>query len=359
MGRSKSWTEKEKEFLEDQWGKLTLPGLAKKLGRTEQAIKLKARRLGMGDARQHYNGFTLHSLATILGIDYKKIVNWVDRYDFPVKEKAFVREKVMVVSEKDFWKWAEANKEMIDFSKVESNTFGLEPQWMKDKRNADIIKARKIKKANETHWSDEEDKILIGMLKAMCYTYTDIARRINRSEGGIKVRIQKLKLKLRPVKAQKVYPDELVNRPNNNFRKPYTNEEKQLIRDMCKAKCTIIEIDKALGSERSFSSLKNQVKKLGVKPQPMDEYTDEQVNLIVTLLGKGHSIADIAERVDRTANGVRGKLERMGYHFKNGVPIPPQPQKTFEEIMMERFEQGDKYETDVHSSRTRSISVRE
>lgn len=327
MGRNKSWTNEEKEFLEERWGQMTLPGIAKKLGKSEDATKIMAGRMGLGDSRKNYDGFTLHYLAGLLNMDYKRIMNWVERYDFPAKEKVFVREKVWVVKENSFFKWAEANKEMIDFSKVEPNTFGAEPQWLKDKRNADLMKALKVKKANETPWSDNEDRILKGMLKAMCYTYGDIALRVGRTEGAVKSRIRSLRLKLRPIKAQVTYPEELTNNQTKSSRKPWTNEEDQIIKDICENKGTIIDIAKALESDRSFSAVKNRVRKLGMKPHPLDEYRDEHVALIIELVGKGYSMGDIAERIGKTALGVRGKLERMGYHFKNGVPIPPQSEK--------------------------------
>jgi hypothetical protein len=393
----KNWTIEEVNSLEESWGKYSLSTISKRLGRTEQAIKQKAFKLGLGNPVDNYGGFTLHALSKYLKVDYKRIINWVERYDFPVKTKKFTSEKrIQVVKEKDFWKWLEANKQMVDFSKIEPNSFGNEPDWFRAKRDADYIKARKVKKSNESAWTKEEDNILKGMLSAFIYTYTDISNRLNRSQGAIKTRIRKLELQARPVRSDNLYPDDVIlsayERPhwteeeiqrlielgsnhkynivelsfvlgrtvtsvrdkirvdqlevqlkeykaprgtNGRFtkdplqaqlpvkeiRKSWTKEEDHTIKQMCEEQHTIVDISTQLN--RTLGSVKNRLRKLGVTARTIDEYTPNQVALIEAMIMKGHCLEDIGERIGRSALGVRGKLERMGYKFKNGVPIPP------------------------------------
>jgi DNA-binding NarL/FixJ family response regulator len=173
----------------------------------------------------------------------------------------------MVVQYKDFWKWAEKNKQMLDFSKIEKGILGPEPAWVEVKRNADFIKKRKIKKSVNDPWTTEEENILRGMLNAYTYTYPEIAQRLNRSEGAIKRRILDLGLKARPIRF-----------PNHT------------------------------------------------------KYTPQEVELIVSLFDKGHCLEDIASRINKSALGIRGKLERMGYKFRNGVPFKKE-QKSDKELL--------------------------
>lgn len=253
---ARRWTKEEIVYLQTKWGTVSIRHMSKKLNRSINAIKIKAQRLGLGDPSLHYDGITLHQLSLALNISYNILRNWEKSYGFPVKQKVFVNKmRVRVVTYDDFWKWAEENKQMIDFSKVEPNILGIEPEWVKEKRKADQIKASKIKKSHNDPWTEEEDNILKGMLNAFCYTYPEIAHRLNRSEGAIKRRIFDLGLKARPTR------------------------------------------------------LNNHIK-----------YTDEEIQLIVTLIEKGYCIEDIASRIGKSALGVRGKLERMGYKFMNGVP---------------------------------------
>lgn len=253
----KHWTDDEVIYLDENWGKVSINYISKKLGRSINAVKIKASRLGLGDARFYYDGITINQLAEATNISYSLYKNWIELYDFPAKRKVFCQQnRVLVVKYDDFWEWAEKNKQMIDFSRVEKNILGPEPEWVDVKRNADFIKKQRIKRSNNNAWSEDEDNILKGMLNAFCYTYPEIAQRLRRSEGAVKRRIRDLGLKQRPVR------------------------------------------------------LNNHIK-----------YSPEEVNLIVELFDKGHCLEDIASRINKSALGVRGKLERMGYKFKNGVPI--------------------------------------
>ncbi|MBT2722293.1 hypothetical protein [Bacillus sp. ISL-46] len=257
MGVGKTWTTDEVNCLEEIWGTVSIKGIANKLGRTVTAVKLKASRMGLIDPRFAFEGITVNQLALAINVSYGILKNWIKIYEFPAKKKVFCKKnKVLIVSYADFWKWAEKNKQMIDFSRVEKNMLGPEPKWVEEKRNADFIKARKIRKSHNHAWTIEEDNILKGMLSAYKYTYPEIAQRVNRSEGAVKRRIKDLSLKQRPIR------------------------------------------------------LNNHIK-----------YKPEEVELIVTLFDKGHCLEDIASRINKSALGVRGKLERMGYKFKNGVPI--------------------------------------
>lgn len=251
---SRNWTQEEILYLQDKWSTISIKTIAKNLNRTIAAVKIKAQKIGLSDARFSYEGITVSQLSVALNISYSILKNWIQLYDFPAKKKVFCeKSKVLVVSYSDFWRWAESNKQMIDFARVEKNILGPEPLWVNEKRNADFIKTRKIK---TSPWTPEEENILKGMLNAYSYTYPEIAQRLNRSEGAIKRRIRDLGLKSRPVR------------------------------------------------------LNNTIK-----------YTQEEVEMIVNLFDKGHCVEDIASRINKSALGVRGKLERLGYKFKNGVPI--------------------------------------
>jgi hypothetical protein len=91
-------------------------------------------------------------------------------------------------------------------------------------------------------------------------------------------------------------------------------------------KYTYPEISQRLN--RTEGSIKKRISNLGIKARPVrlenhTRYTAEEIELIVSLFDKGYCFEDIAARIGKSAQGVRGKLERMGYKFKNRVPIKP------------------------------------
>ncbi|WP_440898173.1 hypothetical protein ACS127_17380 [Amphibacillus sp. Q70] len=252
----KFWTDEEISFLQERWGLTSIRRIALKLGRSENAVKLKAQRLGLGDARTHYDGITLNQLSLVLNTHYSILKNWTKIYGFPAKTKVFaLKDEVLVVTYKDFWKWAKENKHMLDFSRLERLSLGPEPIWVAEKRKADQIKKQYVPKPHNTPWSRTDDEKLKWMLNKFEYTYPRIAVELNRSQGAIKRRIYDLDLKARPIR------------------------------------------------------LPNHIK-----------YTKEEEDLIVDLLDKGYCFDVIATRMNKSALAVRGKAERMGYRFKNGVP---------------------------------------
>lgn len=42
-----------------------------------------------------------------------------------------------VIKIDEFWDWAEKNKEVVRFNKLEENALGKEPKWVKEKRYLD------------------------------------------------------------------------------------------------------------------------------------------------------------------------------------------------------------------------------
>lgn len=195
MGRNRDWTEEEVRYLEDRWGSVSIKGIAKGLNRSIYAVKSKATRLGLGDPRMHYDGITVHQLILVLGVSYSTIRLWIQKYRFPVKQKLFAeKEKVYVITYEDFWEWAEKNKQFIGFSKIERNILGPEPEWVEAKRRADQISCRKMKP-----WTKEDDEQLINMVRSYQYTYPEIAKSLNRTEGAVKRRLSVLGIKYRAV----------------------------------------------------------------------------------------------------------------------------------------------------------------
>lgn len=105
-----------------------------------------------------------------------------------------------VIDIDDFWKWAEKNKSILDFSRFEKYTLGAEPDWVDIKRKADFEKLQKHGEHNAA-WTSAEDNRLRYLLDKGTYTYTDLARELRHSEGAVKRRILDLKIDKRPVRA--------------------------------------------------------------------------------------------------------------------------------------------------------------
>lgn len=251
---AKPYTQEEMDYIEDKFGTLSYKAIAKHLGRSENAIFLKAQRMGLGNPTMSMaDKLTIVSLAQAINKEYTEVVNW-EKYGLPVKKKRFRNKAVKVIAIKDFWNWAYENMNMLDFTKIEKFAIGPEPDWVEEKRNADYRKRFYIPFHHTTPWAKEEDALLEHLVK-LGSTYPEIMKRIKRSQGAIKRRLLDLKIKERPI------------RTNNHIK-----------------------------------------------------WTDEEIKCLVESIEKGISIEEIADTLGKTQGGTRGKLERLGYKFKNKVP---------------------------------------
>lgn len=201
MGRARNWTKEEYEYLENNWGLLSLPTIAKNLNRSETGVLIKVQRLGLGAFLESGDYITVQQLYTALGCEgnagYKKL-SWIEKRGLPIKYKKVRNNKFMIIRIEDFWKWAEKNRDFIDFSKMPAGILGKEPEWVKQQRKIDEKNSVNFKK---TPWTPYEDVQLKTALKKHKYTYLELSKMLNRTEGAIQRRICDLGLKERPVKA--------------------------------------------------------------------------------------------------------------------------------------------------------------
>lgn len=196
------WTQEEEKYLIENWGMHSVSTIAKKLGRTENAVVVRKCRLGLGAFLESGDYVTWNQLQRAIGCNSGstyKMISWVTNRSFPVHTKRVNNNSFRIVYLDEWWDWAEKNRDLLDFSKFEENVLGLEPDWVKGKRKHDCEKSRKYKK---THWTKAEDEKLRRLLSKGKYTYDELSKMLCRTNGAIQRRICELKITERPVKAE-------------------------------------------------------------------------------------------------------------------------------------------------------------
>ena len=56
LGKQVPWTQDEEEYLQEMWGSRSIPAIAKHLGRTVNAVKVRVARLGLGPSLMRQSG---------------------------------------------------------------------------------------------------------------------------------------------------------------------------------------------------------------------------------------------------------------------------------------------------------------
>ena len=202
MRSSKKWTREEEEQLAEEWGMYSADAIAKRLGRTRNAVVVRVARLGLG---AHLENSAMISFNVLI-----KALGFLGGYEWQLQKLTEAGLKIHMQRVKDcafrmvdideFWEFAENNKHLIDFSRLEENALGAEPDWVKAKRTEDF-KRKCVVKPHNAKWTEAEDKELLRLLRTYRYTYPEIADRLRRSEGAIQRRVNDLGIKERPLKA--------------------------------------------------------------------------------------------------------------------------------------------------------------
>lgn len=245
--KKKQWTKAEENYLQDKWGTVSIKGLAKVLGRSENAVVVRAQRLGCGAHLAGDTRVSLHQLMLAIygGVNMGSYTsNRLIREGLPVKWHIVKNNRFRVIDIDDFWKWAEKNKSILDFSRFEKYTLGAEPEWVDIKRKAGFEKLQKHGEHNAA-WTSAEDNRLRYLLDKGTYTYTDLARELRHSEGAVKRRILDLKIDKRPVRV------------------------------------------------------------------PSRKWTEEEIETLCKMVDQGYDFTLIAEKLNRTALATRSKFERL------------------------------------------------
>lgn len=201
MGAGRKWTPEEYEYLEEKWGTVSIPAIAKHLNRPINGVIEKAHRLNLGPVLMGDECISLNQLITVLTghrVHSYHLKSWVKERGLPVHNKKINQCSFRVIYLNEFWEWAEKNRSFIDFSRLEPLALGEEPEWVAEQRKKDF---QSFPLQREDPWTPQDDNYLINLLKTQKYSYMEISEKVHRSCGAIQRRCTDLGIKYRPVKA--------------------------------------------------------------------------------------------------------------------------------------------------------------
>ena len=264
MAGGRLWTSEEEIYLMEKWGQASIPTIAKHLGRTVDAVKVRATRLNLGPVLMGGDYVTFNQLALAITGGSKchsyQMKSWIKNRGFPVHTKKVVENSFLVVYLDEFWTWAEQHRSFIDFSKMEPLALGAEPDWVAQQRRIDAISYANQRKGP---WTQQEDQRLAYLLKQHKYTYAEVSRELRRSAGAIQRRCLDLGLKERPVR--------------ESAHNPWSDEDLQLMADMIRQGCSYTMIGDACGG-RSEKAVRGVV---------FNRYHTENADKVRAMLGDG------------------------------------------------------------------------
>ncbi len=226
--RGKAWSEKELQYMQDNYGKLSNKQIAKKLNRSPDSIQDKAQRMGLTNVREsesipwteedimylekYYErrgadyvakhvkrtvhavrrkaqelglnawateDLYIRTMATCFNCDSSVINRWINDFGLPAFTVQRGQLKCKLIAVKDFWKWAEFHKEIIPWEKYEKGSVLPEPKWLpKTIKEYSVQNNRK----RISYW----DVRTVVKMKQEGYTDKEIAENLNRTLSSVK-----------------------------------------------------------------------------------------------------------------------------------------------------------------------------
>ena len=136
MTKGRTWTKEEILYLDDAWGTKPIKSIAEKLNRSESAIVQKAGRRNLGPFLESGNYITFNQFMKYIGYDSisYKLKSWIENRNLRIKNKTVGKNKFKVIYVEDFWKWADKNRQFVDWNKVKRNSIENEPEWVEKLR---------------------------------------------------------------------------------------------------------------------------------------------------------------------------------------------------------------------------------
>lgn len=258
---AKNWSDEDIYYLEDKWGEVSIPTIAKNLNRSINAVRVKAIKIGLRRHLHQGEDITLLQLLDAIGQkqNYSYLKTRLVKQGFPIKYKKSITRKYAVVSLKDFWIWSERNQNKLDFSNFERLSLGPEAKWVETKRKNDILNRKNFK---TSPWTKSEDVRLTELLSKYQYNYYELSKMLRRTDGAIQRRICDLGLRFRPVKV-----DAHIK---------WTNEEYEKLGEMIKERYDYNMMSDILG--KSAKAIRGRV---------YDMYLSENLDKVVSLIANG------------------------------------------------------------------------
>lgn len=175
---SRHWTQEEIDYALDKYTTVSIAHIAKRLGRTELAVRRKIEKI-LGTRKRSYSDgfFSTMEIADILSVTKETVNRWIRQHNFPaIKVNKKMAEKkgnknnhyIYIINPDDVWGWVKDNRDKFNIyaRQIQRGMILPEPRWLLEDIENDVWYGR-----NE-EWTKE--------MLATLYKY--------RFEDGLKLR---------------------------------------------------------------------------------------------------------------------------------------------------------------------------
>lgn len=185
----RKWTPEEEREFALLWGTIKVEIIAKRLKRTVFSLKVKAVRMGLGPmVRNNSELITISDMCDTLHVTRDRIMGSWQELGLNLKKKKLTNNRAYYyVIWEDLMSFLKNNQNEWDSRKLEKHMLGLEPDWLKEKR----IRDKKENPLWYRRWTMGEIN-KAEMLFKCGKDYAYIAKELDRTEGAIAILLREL-----------------------------------------------------------------------------------------------------------------------------------------------------------------------
>lgn len=137
----RTWTKEELEYLTENWGVHSINYLAKKLKHSINAVKIKAYRLGLGATMDNTDFLLVSDIIEMLGISRDRICGtWVDLGLKLKKHNVSDKKFYYCIKLENLIAFLKDHQDEWDSRKLDMYMLGAEEEWLVEKRKKILLK---------------------------------------------------------------------------------------------------------------------------------------------------------------------------------------------------------------------------
>lgn len=176
----KKWTREEEEYLTDHWGVQSDEWIRRKLGRSQEALRIRASRMGLC---RHDALLTCRDVGRIMGVDSKTAKTWGDRGLLTMRKSMAVRSGVhrcWHITDVDLERFVTEHPEAYDIRRIDRVGY---------RRLYSLAKA--AQKPGEVprllrYWTEQDDAFLLNNHSRI--TEAELAHQLRRTKQAVHAR---------------------------------------------------------------------------------------------------------------------------------------------------------------------------
>lgn len=185
----KIWTSEEETYLIEHWGVDAIEKIAKNMHRSIYSIKVKATRLGLGYmCKANTEQLTVADISYYLGVSRDRLVGTWKKLGLKLRKKKVTNKySYYCISIENLMEFLKNHQDLWNANYLELNIFGLEPEWLTEKRKKDALNPP----IEYTPWTSAEIKLATDLLE-IGYDYERIAERLHRTPIAVAYKLRSL-----------------------------------------------------------------------------------------------------------------------------------------------------------------------